>query len=84
MTVGSVKQDSKARGAPDAIFSDAFTAARTGFSDMTWESLAPQEKTRAIYQEMRRLDRNRIAETLRSATAAGSRAAGTLLETAGG
>ncbi|HEY1936201.1 MAG TPA: hypothetical protein VGG99_29695 [Acetobacteraceae bacterium] len=48
----------KALGLPsrDKIFGEAFTAARAGYSDVAWESLAPWERTEAIYREMRRLD----------------------------
>jgi hypothetical protein len=82
MTGGSAKTDSKARATPDQVFADAFRVARTGYSDIAWESLAPHEKTQAIYREMRRLDRNRPAQTLRSATTGGgSQTAGSPLQT---
>jgi hypothetical protein len=81
MTGGSVKKNSDARATPDEVFADAFRVARTGYSDVAWESLAPREKTQAIYREMRRLDRNRLAHSLRSATAGGSRTAEPPLQT---
>lgn len=51
----------------DAIFSKAFAAARAGYSDVAWESLAPRERTEAIYREMRRLDQTGIADRRSSA-----------------
>ncbi len=84
MTGGSAKNDSNARTTPDRVFADAFRVARTGYSDVAWEALTPREKTQAIYREMRRLDGNRLAQTLRSATTSGSRTAGSSRQTTRG
>ena len=46
--------------AKDLVFSEAFVAARTGYSDVAWETLSPRERTEAIYREMRRLDQSRL------------------------
>lgn len=81
MTGGSTTRDSKARTTPDQVFADAFRVARTGYSDAAWESLAPRERTQAIYREMRRLDKNRLAQTLRSATSDSSRTGRSPLQT---
>jgi hypothetical protein len=83
MTGGSARQDGKARATPDQVFADAFRVARTGYSDGAWESLAPREKTQAIYREMRRLDRNRLTQTLQRATR-GSRTPGSPQQTTRG
>lgn len=79
MIVGSARGGGAPRGVPDRVFCAAFTAARAGCSDVAWESLAPREKTRAIYREMRRLDHNSTGEALRSVAAPGCRAAGSPL-----
>lgn len=42
-------------GAPG--FDAAYASARRTYSDQTWFSFTPAEQTSAIYQELRRLDR---------------------------
>ncbi|HEY0184553.1 MAG TPA: hypothetical protein VGC09_17260 [Rhodopila sp.] len=37
-------------------FHQAFEAAISRFSSSVWVTLAPEEQTKAIYEEMRRLD----------------------------
>jgi hypothetical protein len=44
-------------------FQQAYDAVAARYSDNLWTSLPPIEITRAIYQEMRRLDAEYIAAT---------------------
>ncbi len=65
----------------DRVFADVLMDTQTGHSDVAWEALKPGEKTQPIHRWMRWLARNRIARTLRSATAANASTGGLPLQT---
>jgi hypothetical protein len=47
----------------DHIFQDAYARVRGRHDDRAWFALSPREITDSIYQEMRAIDRERLAQT---------------------